>query len=99
MRVTAERYYFLVILSIMGSYSYSNSRNSNCITKEKDKECTNGVRNEENQEALQENEDASQTLQLPFLRLERFADVSSFNFFYYNPYSTTYFYYLYSLTI
>ena len=81
MRVTAERYYFLVILSIMGSYSYSHSSNSNCITKEKDKECTNGVRNEENQEALQENEDASQTLQLPFLRLERFADVSSFNFF------------------
>jgi hypothetical protein len=43
-----------------------------------DEECAHGVRNKENEETLKKEEDASQTLQLPFLRLQRFADVSSF---------------------
>ena len=81
MQITAKCCCFLVVLAIMGSYCYSNSRNGNFITEDKDKECTHGVRNKENEEALKKDEDASQTLQLPFLRLQRFADVSSFDFF------------------
>ena len=63
----------------MGSYCYNNpchgyffSKNEKCTAK-----CTRGARNKENQEApLKKDEDASQAVQLPLLRLKRFTDVS-----------------------
>ena len=78
MRVTMFRCFLLVFLAIMVRCCYTTFSCGDIILQ--DEECAHGVRNKENEETLKKEEDASQTLQLPFLRLQRFADVSSFFF-------------------
>ena len=74
MQITTKCCCFFVFLACMVSYCYNSSRDGNFISQEE--ECTRGARDKKNEEALKKEEDASQAVQLPLLRFQRFTDVS-----------------------